>query len=133
MRAHSVPAEQQYQLIMECRSSGLTDYQWCMEHGIKPGTFYNWVKRIRQSGCADVPAAVRHRKADRQEIVQIAFDRPLEHVRSNLVENTHSVVGETSDAPAIELIISGDVIRISNTADLSVLERTIRLLKELSC
>lgn len=41
-------AEEQYQLIMECRSSGLSDYQWCTEHDINPGTFYNWVKRLRK-------------------------------------------------------------------------------------
>ena len=39
---------QQYQLIMECRSSGLSNYQWCTEHNINPGTFYNWVKRLRK-------------------------------------------------------------------------------------
>ena len=33
---------------MECRQSGLTDHQWCVEHDIKPGTFYNWVKRLCQ-------------------------------------------------------------------------------------
>ena len=43
-----VPADMQYQLIMECRSSGLTDFQWCKEHGIHPGTFYNWVSRLRK-------------------------------------------------------------------------------------
>ena len=50
MRAKPVAVEDQHRLIMECRSSGLTDYQWCIEHDIKPGTFYNWVKRLRQKG-----------------------------------------------------------------------------------
>ena len=45
MRSKRIPAEEQYRLIMECRQSGLTDHQWCVEHDIKPGTFYNWVKR----------------------------------------------------------------------------------------
>lgn len=35
--------DEQYQLIMEYRSSGLSDFLWCSEHGSKPGTFYNWV------------------------------------------------------------------------------------------
>ena len=48
MRSKRIPAEEQYRLIMECRQSGLTDHQWCVEHDIKPGTFYNWVKRLRQ-------------------------------------------------------------------------------------
>ena len=45
MRSKRIPAEKQYRLIMECRQSGLTDHQWCVEHNIKPGTFYNWVKK----------------------------------------------------------------------------------------
>ena len=48
MRATRIPAAEQYRLIMECRASGLTDYEWCLQHDIKPGTFYNWVKRLRQ-------------------------------------------------------------------------------------
>ena len=47
MRSKRIPVEEQYRLIMECRQSGLTDHQWCVEHDIKPGTFYNWVKRLR--------------------------------------------------------------------------------------
>lgn len=38
--------EEQYQLIMECRSSGLSNFQWCTEHGIDPGTFLQLGKEI---------------------------------------------------------------------------------------
>ena len=31
MRSKRIPAEEQYRLIMECRQSGLTDHQWCVE------------------------------------------------------------------------------------------------------
>ena len=48
MRSKKMPAEEQYRLI-----SGLTDHQWCVEHDIKPGTFDNWVKRLRQKGCTE--------------------------------------------------------------------------------
>ena len=54
MRVKAVTADGQYRLIMECRASGMTDYQWCMASNIKPGTFYNWVRRLRQSGNMDV-------------------------------------------------------------------------------
>ena len=42
MRTSNVSYEEQYRLIMECRSSGLTYYQWCLEHDIKPGPFITW-------------------------------------------------------------------------------------------
>ncbi|WP_418700229.1 IS66 family insertion sequence element accessory protein TnpA, partial [Barnesiella intestinihominis] len=51
---------------MECRQSGLTDHQWCVEHDIKPGTFYNWVKGCVRKVvwiCQHQPdAAIVHRK-----------------------------------------------------------------------
>ena len=40
----------QIKLIMECRQSGLTDYQWCEKNGIHSGTFYNWVSKLRKQG-----------------------------------------------------------------------------------
>ena len=40
----------QIKLIMECRQSELSDYQWCEQNGIHPGTFYNWVSKLRKSG-----------------------------------------------------------------------------------
>ena len=46
MRAARISADEQFRLIMECRASGLTDHEWCMQNGIRPGTFYNWVKRL---------------------------------------------------------------------------------------
>ena len=57
MKTQRRTADEQYQLIMECRSSGLIDYQWCTEHNINPGTFYNWVKRLRKKACYDIPSA----------------------------------------------------------------------------
>ena len=55
MRAPRVPGEEQYRLIMECRKSGLSDHQWCLNNDINSGTFYNWVKRLRKNGCGDIP------------------------------------------------------------------------------
>ena len=75
MRSKRIPAEKQYRLIMECRQSGLTDHQWCVEHDIKPGTFYNWVKRLRQKGCLDLPASTEstYRAPESQEVVRVDF------------------------------------------------------------
>ena len=47
MKEKRVSREEQLKLIMECRSSGLSDYQWCEAHGIHAGTFYNWVNRFQ--------------------------------------------------------------------------------------
>jgi transposase-like protein len=46
MYAKRKSADEQHYLIMECRSSGMSDYQWCNEHDINPGIFFYWVKRL---------------------------------------------------------------------------------------
>lgn len=55
MRTARVSPQRQYELIMECRFSRMTDSQWCLQHGIKPGTFYNWISRLRKNSCLDIP------------------------------------------------------------------------------
>ncbi len=42
--------QQKYDMIMECRSSGLSDYLWCKQQGISTSTFYGWVKQLRNVG-----------------------------------------------------------------------------------
>lgn len=39
-RKSRVPKEEQLKLINECRTSGMTDTDWCREHGIAVSTFY---------------------------------------------------------------------------------------------
>lgn len=101
MRSKRIPAEEQYRLIMECRQSGLTDHQWCVEHDIKPGTFYNWVKRLRQKDCVDLPASTgrNYRALESQEVVKVEFhdtdpipyEQPLNVVPVSTEKNNLSV------------------------------------------
>lgn len=74
MRAKPIPMEEQYKLVLECRQSGLSDYHWCLEHDIKPGTFYNWVKRLRKAGTYTIPAPAgrdTYTAMPRQDIVKV--------------------------------------------------------------
>ena len=50
MNPKGVRKSEQIKLIMECRCSGLSDYQWCQNRGINTGTFYNWVSKLRKAG-----------------------------------------------------------------------------------
>lgn len=81
MSAPRKSPEEQYQLIMECRSSGLSDYHWCKAHGINPGTFYNWVTRLRKKACYDIPDPVgkgEYLPSPSQEVVPLEIiDEPV--------------------------------------------------------
>ena len=47
-------------LIMKCRSSRLSDYQWCKSREIHPDTFYNWVSKFCKAGYAIPDSANRN-------------------------------------------------------------------------
>lgn len=66
--------EDQIKLIMECRQSGLSDYQWCEQNGIHPGTFYNWVSKLKKSGYT-LPDTQKNSemKPEIQEVVKVGI------------------------------------------------------------
>ena len=72
MRAKRRMEQEQYDMIMECRQSGLSDHQCCLEHDINPGTFYNWVHRFRKQVCEfPAPAGKDRFQAVHQEVVKM--------------------------------------------------------------
>ena len=44
-----------YELVMQCRQSGLSDRQWCLDNNIVPSTFYYWIRKLQQRACCDLP------------------------------------------------------------------------------
>lgn len=137
IRSKRIPAEEQYRLIMECRQSGLTDHQWCVEHDIKPGTFYNWVKRLRQKSCMDLPASTgrSHSAPKSQEVVRVDFhdtdtlsyEQPLNMIPASTKRNNISV------AEPMRLSVGGFLLTIPNGTDPKLLAQTLRIMKELEC
>ena len=137
MRSKRIPAEEQYRLIMECRQSGLTDHQWCVEHDIKPGTFYNWVKRLRQKGCMDLPASTgrSHSAPESQEVVRVDFhdtdtpsyEQPLNMIPASTERNNISV------AEPMRLSVGSFLLTIPNGTDPKLLAQILRIMKELEC
>ena len=50
-----------YELVMQCRQSGLSDKQWCLDNNIAPSTFYYWIRRLQQKACYDLPETASRR------------------------------------------------------------------------
>lgn len=125
MRSPRVPVEEQYRLIMECRKSGLSDYQWCLNNDINPGTFYNWVSRLRKNNCKDLPDKNPSSPYEpaKQEVVKIEMNSL----------STSNAIDKNTDALVMELVIGNMGLRISNETDPLLLAKTIRILAELSC
>lgn len=109
MREKSVPAVRQYELIMECRNSGLSDAQWCREHGIKPGTFYGWVSKLKKKACYDIPepnGRLLSVPSLKQDVVKIDIkkDKNAEKIRSYTKD----------DGYVMEIAYGAKIIRITN-------------------
>ena len=133
-----VPADQQFQLIMECRNSGLSDYQWCKKHGIHPRTFYNWVSRLRKKACCEIPESISKAEplpAPVQEVVRLNFNSKAGNPESKLLCQP-ALTGPTriADITArIEISLGNATIRIANGTDPALLDRVLSLVKGSVC
>ena len=113
-----VPADQQYQLIMECRNSGLSDYQWCKEHGIHPGTFYNWVSRLRKKACCKIPESISREDpspAPVQEVVRLNLHSKTEMQESVVL--VPPVLADSTRSSEIDAMIEILLKDVSNAFD----------------
>lgn len=137
-RANRRSQDEWFQLIQECRSSGLSDRTWCEQHGILVSSFYNAVKRLRKSTC-DIPLSSNRRtyaldltSASKQEAVQIdicpdpypeAVPPAKQMCPAPHLDNSHT----------IELMMGNISLKVSNSADPFLLQQIIRMLRTDQC
>lgn len=133
MRAKRISSDEQFRLIMECRQSGLSDYQWCHANDINPGTFYNWISRLRKRGM-DIPcsAAVTEPTAtELQEVVKVDLIPGHEFMSGRPIPNDCPVYDPTAipqKDPAVEILLGHSTIRFFPGADRELVETTLRCL-----
>lgn len=137
MQAKRVTKNQQLQYIIECRTSGLTDYQWCKEHGIHPGTFYNWVSKLKKAGCQDIPDPLPPlaRPPKKQEIVRLEV-APEEIMVDNLpkeMEQNACLLNEPTKDSVVEVILPNATIRFVNSTDTILFDKTLNYLGGMPC
>lgn len=118
--------EEQVRLIIECRQSGLSDYQWCEQNGIHPGNFYNWVSKLRKQGYTFPESAAKSNAVPNvQEVVKVDLIQ-LQEPSLKMKQNVSLL--ESSDTPAVaaELLIGGITLRLFNGADEKLVQNTLR-------
>lgn len=118
--------DDQIKLIMQCRQSGLSDYQWCEQNGINPGNFYNWVSKLRKIGYTfPDSAAKKHAKASIQEVVKVDL---IESVNSEVEQNAILPTISSEGKLAAELQIGNITLRLFNGADELLIQNTLQCL-----
>lgn len=137
MRSKRIPAEEKYRFVMECHQSGLTDRQWCVEHDIKPGTFYNWIKRLWQKGYMDLPAATgrSYNTLESQEFVRVDFPNPDAISYKEALDRMPASMERSSisEAAPTNLSVGRFLLTIPNGTDPLLLAQILRIVKEPEC
>lgn len=120
--------DDQIRLIMECRKSGLSDYQWCKQNGIHPGNFYNWVSKLRKRGYTFPDSETRLNAVPNiQEVVKVDLIQPQD---SSLNVKYNVSLIEQTDPPTVaaELLVGGVTLRFFNGADEKLIQSTLQCL-----
>ena len=120
--------DDQIQLIMECRQSGLSDYQWCKQNGIHPGNFYNWVSKLRKQGYSFPDSQSKLTAVPNiQEVVKVGLIQPQDS--SPKVEQNVSLIEQADSlAVAAELLVGGVTLCLFNGADEKLIQSTLQCL-----
>lgn len=113
-------------IINECRTSGLSDHEWCQSHHIASSSFYAAIKRLRSSGkIADCFSGIQPAVPYAQDVVKIAVDSPSGTSLPIISSNTMTAV---ASGKPIELYLNGAHLSIDNDADPRLLSEILRFL-----
>lgn len=128
MKSKRVSCDEQMQLIMECRQSGLSDYQWCQMHDINPGTFYNWISRMKKRGITlpESSGEAKYTSSPVQEVVKLELISEKHAVPTPGISpcGTYPAVNEV----AFEVVTRSATIRVFSNTDSRMLENLFHCL-----
>lgn len=120
-----------YDLVMQCRKSGLSDKQWCIDNDIAPSTFYWWIKKLRQQACYQVPEHNLKKNTDmtseKQEVVCV-------NVLPKVTENT-ALPYEKDDTYRTPIVFQykNAYITLQDSFNEQTLLKLLNVLQEVSC
>jgi len=123
MRSNFVRKDEQIKLIMECRQSGLSDYQWCKANGIYPGNFYNWVSKLKKSGYTFPDSESRNKATPViQEVVKINLVEEEMSSPAIVEQNVSILAPDNKPTLAAEILLGDITLRLYNGADPNVVQ-----------
>ena len=116
---------------MQCRKSGLSDRQWCLDNDIVPSTFYYWVRKLQQRACYDLPETECSGRsasaAEKQDVVCV-------NIQPDPARETAGIPAvNIPEAANIVLQYGGVSIALSNDFEEQTLKRVLLTLRETVC
>lgn len=133
MNPKAVRRPEQIKLIMECRQSGLSDYQWCRTHNINPGTFYNWGSKLKKSGYTFPESESKNCGIPvRQEVVKLKLAGHGIPAPAVAGQNASRLPMPVPEAVAAEIQCGNTSLRLFNGADTAVAQNTLKCIGGMS-
>ena len=65
--------QQWAQIIQECQSSGLSNKEYCRQHGISEKSYYYWLRKLRSAAAESIPQIVEVEAPAVEDKVYIRF------------------------------------------------------------
>ena len=127
-----------YETVIQCRTSGLTDRQWCLKQGLSFSTFYSWVRKLREVACYEIPEPPKgsQRKTsipEPHEVVRVDIQSSM--LKQEIVTSNTSKLQyiEESTNPMIGLDYQGVHLQIPDGFNEQTLSRILRMIGDLRC
>jgi len=124
-----------FELIMQCRSSGLSDRQWCMNQGIPQSTFYTWLKKLRDKACYEIPESSNRTDNSSRSL-------PQDVVQVKIIPDSMPALNAVAELPftqdalgtdSITIRMAGIEVGIKNSANPHLLADTLKMLRMFLC
>ncbi|MDE7313633.1 MAG: anti-repressor SinI family protein [Eubacterium sp.] len=127
MEHKHVRSEQEWmELIQECRASGLSDKEWCLQHSIPVSTFYNKITILRKKACV-IPESCKNGTHAPQEIVPVQ----IIETAGACMDAGGPVRDSAVHVPAVALDAYGHRVEIANHAARDTVLNVLSVLRQL--
>ena len=122
-----------YKIVMDCRTSGLSDFQWCKANGVNPSSLYRWVEKLKSLG-NDIPDKVKGSviKTLPQEVVKLEV-LPTDHQHTLPTEHNTPISTNFANqsVPVMEITVGELTTRFTNDVNSELLKTTLLCLGNL--
>jgi len=108
-------------IIVDCRKSGLSDRAYIKQHNIPKGSFYYWLRQIREDLVAQHPDLVRQARNAKET-------SPVKLVPITMPKN--EIVPVNTETAGLVIEFSGAIINVSASTSMDLLGRTLLAVKE---